>query len=284
MGEIILNGKSYISGMKYKEVTQAEYNALPSSKLTDGTLYCITDAPGPGEGFPPMIYSYEEREVGVWVDGKPLYQKTIDFGTLPNNTTKTVAHNINSVNGQSFCKIEVIVSTSTTGYSTFQRVHDRDVKYQAFWEVTSTDIICYSRENDNSGYVRCFITLYYTKTTDTPGSSEWNVQGTFNSIDVTEHVKTASGITLNSNFSYKAVKTGNIVTLSASGSIDSGAAAVGTNYNLFTVDDVIAPIANGTMYCYGAGSSNARVAASTNKNISITGGGWCSFTVNWISR
>ena len=35
-------------------------------------------------------YSTDEKVIGRWTDGKPLYQKTISCGTLPNNTTKTV--------------------------------------------------------------------------------------------------------------------------------------------------------------------------------------------------
>ena len=29
----------------------------------------------------PVIYSTEEREIGVWTDGKPLYQKTWVFAS-----------------------------------------------------------------------------------------------------------------------------------------------------------------------------------------------------------
>lgn len=32
-----------------------------------------------GANVQPVIYSLEEREIGVWTDGKPLYQKTIQF-------------------------------------------------------------------------------------------------------------------------------------------------------------------------------------------------------------
>ncbi len=42
-------------------------------------------------------YSTDEQVIGKWIDGKPLYEKTIDFGGMPNNTTKTVAHNISNV-------------------------------------------------------------------------------------------------------------------------------------------------------------------------------------------
>lgn len=42
MGYIKRNGISYFGG-KQVELTQAEYDALPDTKLTDGVIYCITD-------------------------------------------------------------------------------------------------------------------------------------------------------------------------------------------------------------------------------------------------
>ena len=76
-GDSVVNENGVAEIVSYKEVTQAEYNAMPDSKLTDGVLYCIKDAPSGPDGFPPLIYDTVEREVGVWTDGKPIYQKTI---------------------------------------------------------------------------------------------------------------------------------------------------------------------------------------------------------------
>lgn len=48
----------------------------------------------------PMLsadYSEDEHVVGTWIDGKALYEKTIDFGVLPNNSTKEVAHGITNL-------------------------------------------------------------------------------------------------------------------------------------------------------------------------------------------
>lgn len=42
-------------------------------------------------------YSTSERLIGKWIDGSTLYEKTIDFGALPNNTRKTVNHNISNL-------------------------------------------------------------------------------------------------------------------------------------------------------------------------------------------
>lgn len=45
MGSIILNGREYNDGISdIVELTQAEYNALPNSKNSDGILYCISDS------------------------------------------------------------------------------------------------------------------------------------------------------------------------------------------------------------------------------------------------
>ena len=44
-----------------------------------------------------FVYSTDEKVIGKWIDGKPLYQKTVDCGALPNNTTKNVAHNISNI-------------------------------------------------------------------------------------------------------------------------------------------------------------------------------------------
>lgn len=43
-------------------------------------------------------YSTSEKIIGTWIDGKTLYQKTINFGTGPNATTKTVNHGISGLN------------------------------------------------------------------------------------------------------------------------------------------------------------------------------------------
>ena len=42
-------------------------------------------------------YSTSEKVIGEWIDGKPLYRKTISFGALPNAGTKTVAHGISNL-------------------------------------------------------------------------------------------------------------------------------------------------------------------------------------------
>lgn len=43
-------------------------------------------------------YSTSEVLTGeTWIDGKPIYRKVVDIGSLPNNATKTVAHGITGI-------------------------------------------------------------------------------------------------------------------------------------------------------------------------------------------
>ena len=189
-GSFILNGIEYFGNdgknILCQEVTQAQYNALPASKLTDGIMYFITDASDGATGFPPLIYSDQEREIGVWRDGKPLYQKTIDCGALPNNTTKNINHNISN--------IDFIVKAE--GYALAPNVNsipipfvNNDNSTSQICLITTTSVISLRTSVDRSAFTKSYVTLYYTKTTDTPGSGTWTTQGGYaNHYSTTEHV------------------------------------------------------------------------------------------------
>ena len=113
-------------------------------------------------------YSTSEKVVGTWIDGKPLYQKTIDCGALPNNTTKSVTANIGNnivdrlvnVNGSGYDPSSYItitipfVNNVTQGYSL-------QVVYNA-----STDSIQLRTGANLSTYTTSYVTIQYTKTTD----------------------------------------------------------------------------------------------------------------------
>ena len=104
-------------------------------------------------------YSEKERLVGTW-HGRNLYRKVVNFGPLPNTTTKSVAHNISDLgsivniegrasNGTNFFPLPYIPSNIAQGISYF---------------VDKTNINI-TTGSDRSNYLG-FITLYYTKTTD----------------------------------------------------------------------------------------------------------------------
>ena len=125
----------------------------------------------------PVIYSTEERCIGVWTDGKPLYEKTIEFGALPNNTTKNVAHNIANVDTIWVYGGFVYSTADTTDYEKWgiNRPALNAIKYQ--WEATAnrTNVKIVDGE-DFSGF-SAVVTVRYTKTTDTAGDGDWSPLG-----------------------------------------------------------------------------------------------------------
>jgi len=106
-------------------------------------------------------YSTEEKIIGTWIDSKPIYQKTISCGALPNNTSKSVAHGISNiskvirVNGYSLrtsdstlIPIPFVTGTGTTQVGVI---------------ITGTNII-FDVSSDRSTFTETYVTLQYTKT------------------------------------------------------------------------------------------------------------------------
>ena len=115
-------------------------------------------------------YSYEEKEIGYWVDGKPLYQKTIE-DTMPvvatNGTAvyKNVNHNI--VDEDLFFVVYAFCLLPDFPARTFTHPmpYTTNAGYQLKTRVGRGVIELSSSSKDfNAGVV--YITIQYTKTTD----------------------------------------------------------------------------------------------------------------------
>ena len=111
----------------------------------------------------PGSYSTTEQKTPfTWIDGKPIYKKTIDFGSLPNNSTKNVAHGISNLGD-----LIDIRGTTKTSWGTYQLplvFPGSDVNYITNVSVNATNISM-SNSADRSGFT-AYVTLWYTKTTD----------------------------------------------------------------------------------------------------------------------
>lgn len=171
MGIFKLNGIDYMGGgggnANEQVLTWEEYCALTEEEKSNGTTYYINDINGEGKDqFQPVIYSEEEREIGVWTDGKPLYQKTIK---------------------QSFTgKAKVTIATDIDYEHTIETTYYATGVYDSPMFITGATVYCYiQREQDNSltinneynGAIEWIVTIQYTKTTDQPGSGTWTPQG-----------------------------------------------------------------------------------------------------------
>lgn len=107
-------------------------------------------------------YSTDEQVVGSWIDGKPVYQKTISCGALPNTTTKTVAHNITN--------LKRVIHLDGYGYRSSDG-NSQPLPYASISNyfvsvnVVGGNIELYA-QGDRSSFEESYITLQYTKTTD----------------------------------------------------------------------------------------------------------------------
>ena len=106
-------------------------------------------------------YSTTEQDTGfTWIDGKKIYKKTINFGALPNATTKNTAHGITNL--AQVIKIEGFTSNGTSTYP-LPRVMIGGAQYQAQIQTNATYIQIDTADNLSS-YTITYVTLYYTKT------------------------------------------------------------------------------------------------------------------------
>ena len=153
----------------YKEVTESEYEAIPvAERESNGVAYFIKDLNNESvQGYPPLIYSDEEREVGVWRDGKPLYQKTWEFSsaiTIQSNTwTDTTISNSD---------IESIAQV--VGHNLYA---DKISCFNGLFASADTGSYIRVMQTRNNSIPLKYLTLWYTKLSDTPGSGIWNGQG-----------------------------------------------------------------------------------------------------------
>lgn len=105
-------------------------------------------------------YSTDEKIIGTWLNGEPLYQKTISCGALPNKTLKNVAHGISNLN-----KVVNLygMAYNNSYWSSLPKVHDKDINIQCAIYENSTNIMIEGRETDFSGFTESYITIQYTK-------------------------------------------------------------------------------------------------------------------------
>lgn len=119
---------------------------------------------------PYHIYDEDGEEIKVGevrktIDGvkkcKPVYEKVVDFGTCPNNTIKTVAHNISNV--EEWVKVRCTFN-DTTGRGFEVIISNGNVANNVITNVSST--ICSVDSKMNITAFTAKFTLRYTKTTD----------------------------------------------------------------------------------------------------------------------
>lgn len=141
--------------------TQSEYEAQ-ASQIADGTQVNITD-----DEIQSLIvssydvYSTEEKEVGVWTDGKPLYQKTI-------KTSLTVASQSSATITQLSDIDHLMVKEGTFLESGIIYTMNEMSNRISFNKSTGNLIFTSATGASWNGEIQ--LTIQYTKTTDVAGS------------------------------------------------------------------------------------------------------------------
>lgn len=171
-------GDSYVYYRNVAEMgisSNAKLQIATANNNFGGTLKSITlqytkttDTAGGGtwtpSGVPAVHYSTDEQVVGTWIDGRTIYQKTVNLGNLPSNTTKSVPHGISDVTAADFINFECVVNNGSYAII-IPKTHDQQASAQVMIELNSTNIEIYSRAWSGSPFSG-YATLRYTKTTD----------------------------------------------------------------------------------------------------------------------
>ncbi len=123
----------------------------------------------------PVIYSEDEREIGCWTDGRPLYQKTLCLGIITKDTNWHYSpHGINNIDKIVSCQ-GIMGEVNNTTFAPIPN-------YRPGYSMG----ICIEVDQTNIGYMQnwldspsdqTYVTIQYTKTTDQPGSGTWIPSG-----------------------------------------------------------------------------------------------------------
>lgn len=139
-------------------LVRAKTAIASGATFTLNTNYEVVTAGALNEGF---IYSTDEHVVGKWIDGSILYEKTVDCGELPNNTTKSVSHSISNL-GKIIDIACIQYNGLNTEWGTVPDVNISSLSNQLRVSVNTTKINLQTGGNYSGYYAYC--TLKYTKT------------------------------------------------------------------------------------------------------------------------
>ena len=109
------------------------------------------------------LYSSNEQRVGTWVNGKPLYQKTIEFTVVGNNNYQRYDHGIDNID---IIFLDQSASFVYYGDSTYPLIG-----YGGTVQSSQMAVLVWSGGFDYRAGVECngatcYATLKYTKSTD----------------------------------------------------------------------------------------------------------------------
>lgn len=150
-------------------ITNQEYDAtyFGSAKPAIRGVYGIklgTDSDGKNEDAPNLNisedYSMEEKRIGIWIDGKPLYQKAIVIDSVGkiSTTAKSFAHNIQNA--------EIVWITDGFLFNTNNKSFALDGGSRYFTSDRTNIYVTETSGSEDFTQLQAYVILRYTKTTD----------------------------------------------------------------------------------------------------------------------
>jgi len=103
-------------------------------------------------------YSETEKQVGTWIDGKPLYQKTYIDTLSSSSATQSISI------GESYSVVNIYAVIFNDGVRILNGHFDGSNRFNAYIENSAIKLI----RNNSSSWANktVYVTLQYTKTTD----------------------------------------------------------------------------------------------------------------------
>lgn len=132
-------------------ITEADKDyvaAAVANEIKDGETYSTT----------------EIKTNKTWIDGKPIYRKVVDYGTLPNSSSVTIAHNISNISFVTNATAIIYDPNGTQTFRTLSWSSPSNLSYAIAFEISTTGVII-TTGSDRTAY-KAYVTIEYTKTTD----------------------------------------------------------------------------------------------------------------------
>lgn len=160
--DVGINSTKYSTGSVTYNGSASSYIAVYTTRPTNtSVLYCIASRNIYVDA--KYDYSTDEKVIGTWIDGKPLYQKTFT-GTLSlNNDQMNVAHGISNISSCIFREGYVAAGGSNDEFTPLGFANTGSAVANAYVDKTNICFRCSSSYYNGKPY---YITLRYTKTTD----------------------------------------------------------------------------------------------------------------------
>ena len=114
------------------------------------------------------VYSTAEQRIGTWIDGKPLYQKTVEINSIDMGETYAMSLGISNIDN---IMIDMAGSflykdSQSTAIWTLPNVHHNAVNIVGVWFSKDTGYVNFRIGSSSRGVVSGAITVRYTKTTN----------------------------------------------------------------------------------------------------------------------